>query len=243
MPNLVLDIGNFRITGAFFDNNQLASRFALPVKDQNLHENLKAILKRYKFGDSLIASSNEVAEKKVEALFMEEQWPFMLLDRKKIGLSLEVDEPLGVDLERLANCYGALFHFPGSDSIVVTIKTAITFDFIKRNGVYIGGAVYPLPKTEVELQKPAEPIGKTALLEIQSGLYWGVLGAIERIVDEMRLTTPSPSSIKVIATGEKLIEGENSALISDLKELVDLIDSDLTLKGIHEILKEQKQGV
>ena len=59
----------------------------------------------------------------------------------------------------------------------------------------------------------------------------------------MRLASPSPSSIKIIATGGKTsLDEKNNEFINDLKDLVDFIDPDLTLRGIYEILKEQKNG-
>lgn len=255
MAHLVLDIGNFRIKGAFFSQNDLEGRFDFPVSE---YGTLRALLKRRTFESSLILSVNPPIEEKVRALFLEEKMPYQLLDPKKIKIRLDVDEPQQLGQDRIANAYGALVHFPVSDCIIVDIGAAVTFDFVRKEGSYSGGAIYPGPEIGakglvefasklplVPFEKPAEPIAKTTAAHIQSGLYWGLLGAIERIVDEMRLETASPSSIKVIATGGKTRIDETdvepkSAFIEDLKELVDLIDPDLTLKGIYEILKEQK---
>lgn len=254
MTHLVLDIGNFQIKGAFFRQNAIEGRFSFPVTE---YAALKSVLKKRQFDQSLVISSNREIEGKISALFLEERWPYRLLDLKKMKIRLEVEEPEQLGQDRIANAYGALVHFPTSDCIVVDIGAAVTFDFVRTDGSYLGGAIYPGPELGakglfefanklplVPFKKPLEPIGKTTVTNIQSGLYWGLLGAIERIVDEMRFETSSPSSIKVIATGGRTrideMENEPNAFVADLKELVDFIDPDLTLIGIYEILKEQK---
>ncbi|HSX12131.1 MAG TPA: type III pantothenate kinase [Rhabdochlamydiaceae bacterium] len=261
MTDLVIDIGNFRVKGAFFEQENIVGRFVFPVEKLPF-DSLKSVLKSRPFKYALIASVNAPVEEKVKALFSEEKWPFKKLHFKEIKAKLEVDEPEEVGLDRIANIYGALYHFPQNDCIVVDIGTAVTFDFIKKEGIYLGGAIYPGPEIGakalaeftdklplVPVQKPPEPIAKTTVTHIQSGLYWGLLGAIERIVDEMRLEQPSPSSIKILATGGKTRPDEAHAdpshneFIEDLKELVEFIDPDLTLRGLNEIVKELKKGV
>lgn len=257
MSSLVIDVGNFRIKGAFFENDRIASRFALPAKDHVPFDTLKSILKSRKFDSTLIASVNSGAEKQLVAFFKEEKLPYQILDFKKVKLVLDVEEPEQLGHDRIANCYGALSRFPESDCIIVDIGTAVTFDFVKRRGIYIGGAIYPGPEIGakalaeftnklplVTMGKPVDAIAKSTTTHIQSGLYWGLLGAIERIVDEMRLGSDSPSSIKIIATGGKTsaLDENNTQFLLNLAEIVDLIDPDLTLIGIYEILKEQKRG-
>lgn len=261
MTHLVLDIGNFRVKGAFFEQGQMTHRFVFPSDNLPL-DALKSIFKSRPFQHCLIASVNSPTGQKIKTLFSEEKWPFKTLNFKEIKAKLEVDQPEELGLDRIANVYGALYHFPQNDCIVVDIGTVVTFDFIRMEGSYTGGAIYPGPQLCAKalseftnklplapFVKPPEPIAKSTVTHIQSGLYWGLLGAIERIVDEMRLETPAPSTIKVLATGGKTrpdvasIDPSHNAFIEDLKELVDLIDPDITLRGLHEILNELKKGV
>lgn len=246
--DLVLDIGNYRIKGAFFQESALVESFALPCR----MEELKKKLEGRTFEHTLISSVNDPIEKAVHALFSSLQLPYQLLDFSKVKVILDVEEPEAVGHDRIANVYGALFHFSQNDCIVVDIGTAVTFDLLTRQGHYLGGAIYPgmeigakglaaytnkLP--EVQAVRPPSPLGKTTITHIQSGLYWGLLGAIERIVSELRMTAPNPSAIKVIATGGATT---NQDFVKDLSDLVDLIDPQLTIIGLHEILKEFKYG-
>ena len=256
MGNLVLDIGNFRVKGALFEGDKLVQRWAISCHPFS-PEQLKGVLKKQRFEQCLISSVNEEVEKQVRQVFKEENLLYIFLNFADVKVKLEVDEPEQLGHDRIANVYGALFRFPRNDCIVVDIGTAVTFDYIGKTGSYLGGTIYPgmelcakaladytskLPL--VEMEKPSTPVGKTTKSQIQSGIYYGLLGAIERTISEVRLTNPSPSSIQVIATGGAtyVLESEEqswkAAFVEDLEELVDFIDPHLTLVGLHEILKE-----
>lgn len=240
--DLVLDIGNFRIKGAFFEGDILKKRFSLPLTGESLKEQLQPVER------CLISSVNDLALNEVKKVLEATSIPYQLIDFSKLKVALEVDEPDAVGHDRIANVYGALHRFPQNDCIVIDIGTAVTFDLIGKEGRYLGGAIYPgmeigskglnlytdkLPK--VEAKRPPSVLGKTTETHIQSGLYWGLLGAIERIIAELRQTADYPGSVKVIATGGATRREE---FIADLSDLVDLIDPELTLIGLHEILKE-----
>lgn len=248
--DLVLDIGNYRIKGAFFKEKKLENAFVIPPDMEMLRKQLSG----FSFESTLISSVHKKYSEDVKNLFASLNIPFHLLDFSTLHVKLDVDEPEQLGHDRIANVYGALVHFPQNDCIVVDMGTTVTFDYIASDGRYVGGAIYPgvdisakalasytnaLP--EVAIEKPETPVAKTTKTHIQSGLYWGLLGAIERIVSEMRQTAPSPSSVKVIATGGYLRTLSPEQFTADLNDLVDLIDPYLTLIGLYEILKEKKE--
>lgn len=241
--------------GAFFEGDVLTDFFILPLSAAEL----KRKIENRKIDRTLISSVNDPIEKEVHALFDSMQVPYQLLDYSKLRLVLDVDEPQAVGHDRIANVYGALFHFPQHDCLIIDIGTAVTFDLATKEGHYLGGAIYPglaigskglaqytnkLP--EVPIARPESALGKTTVTHIQSGLYWGLLGAIERIISELRQTQNSPSEIKVIATGGATRKGDrcpsDEHFLEELSDLVDLIDPELTLNGLHEILKELQYG-
>lgn len=249
--DLILHIGKYRIKGAFFKENTLINAFVLSSLEI---EKLRKQLDNQSFTSTLISSVNNQYLEEVKKLFSEGNIPFHLLDFSTLSVQLDVEEPKQLGQDRIANVYGALRHFPQNDCIVVDLGTAVTFDFIGKGGSYVGGAIYPnvdlsakalasyanaLP--EVKIEKPKDPVAKTTKTHIQSGLYWGLLGAIERIICEMRQTSTSPSSIKIIATGAALNTLSPDQFNKDLQDLVDLIDPHLTLMGLYEILKEKKE--
>lgn len=245
--DLILDIGNFRIKGASFQEDEITSFFVIPPESKQLEK----VLEGKTFDRCLVSSVNAPAMDAVKQVLTAKNLPFEMLDYSTIKIDLDVDEPESVGHDRIANVYGALFRFPQNDCIVVDIGTAVTFDYVGATGSFSGGAIYPgidigakalaeytdkLP--EVKIAIPETAIAKTTESNIQSGLYYGLLGAIERITFEMRSTASNPSDVKVLATGGLLGRlGED--FVKDLSDIVDLIDPALTLIGIHEIMKEK----
>jgi type III pantothenate kinase len=254
--DLVLDIGNSLIKGGLFEERNLVHVFILDAHSIS-HEELKRQLDQKPIQNALISSVHSKAEKAVINSLELQKIHYTLLNPSQLKLILDVDEPEQLGQDRIANAYGALTLFPLNDCIVLDIGTAITADFVAKEGRYLGGMIYPgsrlcakaladytdkLPL--VTCKKPPSPLAKTTQTHLQGGIYYGQLGAIERMSDELKLSAPSPGSVKVIATGgatrvdDTAVCGDKIAFIEDLKELVDFIDPNLTLVGLHEILTE-----
>jgi type III pantothenate kinase len=243
--DLVLDIGNSRVKGGIFEEKELIDAFAFNLQPFN-REAFASHLEGKSITSALVSSVNSKGEQEVKTCMG--KIPYRLLDFSKLKLILDVDEPEAVGHDRIANAYGALALFPLNDCIVVDIGTAITVDFIVKEGRYLGGMIY----TGAELcakaladytdllplvtpRRPDSALAKTTETHLQAGIYYGVLGGIERMIDELRISALSPSSVKVIATG-----GGTQIFIEDLKELVDTLQPHLTLVGLREILTETK---
>lgn len=254
--DLVLDIGNSRIKGGIFEGKKLIEFFAFNSQPLNQDE-LTVFFEGKPIKNVFVSSVNTKAEAGIKNYFEQKKISYTFLNYSHLNLVLDVDEPEALGHDRIANAYGALARFPLNDCIVVDIGTAITVDFIVKEGRYLGGMIYSgaglcakaladytdqLPL--VALKKPDSALAKTTETHLQAGIYYGQLGAIERMVDELRLVAISPSSVKVIATGGATqIDNTNicfdkAALLEDLKDFVDFIDPHLTLVGLHEILDE-----
>ncbi len=222
--DLVLDLGNFRLKGALFENDRLVDVFSSDLKGAKL--NFPPADK------ALIASDNPQYEPILcKALG---DISYAILGSAK----LNVEKPEGTSQSQIASVYGALYHFPQNDCVVVNLCETITFDYISCSGSLLGGSHII---QDFAPAKRVATVAKSTEERVQSGLYYGLLGAVERITFEMRTTSENPSNVKVVATGDLLhrIEGFEN----DLSDLVDLIDPHLTLVGIHEIMKEVDKNV
>jgi type III pantothenate kinase len=243
--DLVLDIGNSRVKGGIFEGKELVDSFAFNFQPFD-KEAFARHLEGKSITNALISSVNSKAEQEVKTCLG--KIPYRLLDFSKLKLILDVDEPEAVGHDRIANAYGALALFPLNDCIVVDIGTAITVDFIVKEGRYLGGMIYTgaelcakaladytdlLPL--VAVKRPESALAKTTETHLQAGIYYGELGAIERMIDELRISALSPSSVKTIATG-----GGTHIFIEELQDLVDTLQPHLTLVGLREILNEQR---
>lgn len=129
-----------------------------------------------------------------------------------LPIRLEVDHPLEVGADRIANTLAAAELF-GQDTIAVDLGTATTFDCITKEGVFVGGVIAPGPRMgldqltrttaqlpQVEVEPPGKVIGTNTLACMLSGGFYSVVdaidGTVDRIVDEWNRGQPL-----VVATG------------------------------------------
>jgi type III pantothenate kinase len=212
---LVVDVGTQKISVGLFEGDRLiqAAQFKHP-------EELLAFLK-----GKTIEQGFATGELNIDLGF-----PCKSLDTSDFK-RLATDEtfPL-LRPDRIANIFGALYHFPLNDCVIVDIGTTVRFDYVTKHGVYLGGAIFPTILTEA--MPPA--LGKDKLAQEKSGCYFGLLGAIERIVAELRLSSETPSGVMTVATG-----GRSHIMQKDLEDFIDKVDPALTLMGLNQILKEK----
>lgn len=256
--DLVIDIGNVRIKGGLFEDVNLVYSFAFAAFPFS-KEKFTSHIAGKSIQMALISSVNNQLEMHIKTALEEAQIPYEFLNYADLQIKLEVEKPEELGHDRIANAYGALARFPINDCIIVDIGSVVTCDLVTKDGRYLGGMIYPGPEMcakaltghtdklpHVIPIKPPSPLGATTDRHIQSGIYYGHLGAIERLIAELSTATESASSVKIIATGgathpedSHMDPATKMAFVEDLKEIVDSIDPHLTLVGLHEILKEQ----
>jgi type III pantothenate kinase len=130
--------------------------------------------------------------------------------------------------------------------VVVDFGTATTFDVISRQGEYLGGAIAPgvmiscealfvkaskLPRVEI-FAKPKSVIAKDTISSMNAGIMYGYAGLVDGIVN--RIMAALGDNPKVIATGGL------ACLIALETQSIDLVDDDLTLKGLKIIYERNR---
>jgi type III pantothenate kinase len=158
--------------------------------------------------------------------------------RAKLPLVLDVDEPLAVGADRIANVLGALELHPG-DSIVVDFGTATTFDCVTADRRFIGGSIMPGLRTSAEqlvrraakltateLIPPDRAIGRRTDDHIRAGVLFGTADAVDGMIRRIRAEWPAGARPRVIATGGLAM------LVTSLTTSIDVVDPDLTLHGL-----------
>ena len=161
-----------------------------------------------------------------------------------LGIELLLDRPEDVGADRLVNAVAAHSVY-GGPAVVLDFGTATTFDVVDRDGNYCGGVIAPgvhlglealhaatarLPR--IAVKRPATAIGRDTVSAMQSGIYWGYVGLIEGITQ--RLLAEVEGKHKVVATGGL------SHLFAGGTDAIDLVDPDLTLRGLLEIWKRNQ---
>ncbi|HEX2578853.1 MAG TPA: type III pantothenate kinase [Rhabdochlamydiaceae bacterium] len=215
---LVVDVGTQKISVGLFEGDRL-----LETSQFKHSEELLAFLKAKNIEQGIVAGESK------GLLF--EGFPCKALvpsDFKQ--LATEETFPL-LKPDRIANIFGALYHFPSNDCVIVDIGTTIRFDYVTKHGIYLGGAIFP---TFLTGELPPV-LGRDQQSQEKSGCYFGLLGAIERIVAELRLSSKTPSGVMTVATG-----GRARTMQHALEDFIDKVDPELTLIGLNQILKETK---
>lgn len=196
---------------------------------------------------SVVPAVNGKLERALRRRFnLHPQW---ITPRSPLGLSYAVKKPGQVGADRIANAVAAVALY-GAPAVVVDFGTATTFDCISRANAYLGGAILPGPRLgawalarrtaqlpEVSVAKPRRVVGRDTVECIQSGLYYGYLGMIEKV---MNLTLREMGEPKA----RRIYTGGLARLFKDDLGGGAVWAPDLTLQGIrlaHEILVGTRQ--
>ena len=159
----------------------------------------------------------------------------------KTGLKVNIDNPKELGPDRIANSVAG-YLITETDTVVIDLGTATTFDVVSKNKEYLGGSIAPGIKisldaltlktaslTSVELDTPNKVIGKNTYEAIQSGLIMGHASMIDSMVEKIILEIDIEP--KIILTG-----GLSKVVQPILNVNVEYIEN-LTLVGLEEIFK------
>jgi type III pantothenate kinase len=242
---LVVDLGNTNLVLGVYRGDELIASWRLATARERTADEY-GILARQLLGDSLHASLegalvasvvpplNGVVASMIrnyfgiDALFVE--------PGVKTGVAIHVDNPQEVGADRIVNC-AAAHHEYGGPTVIVDFGTATTFDVVTADARFIGGVIAPglnisaealfaraarLPR--VDIRKPEHVIGTNTVVNMQSGIYYGYLGLVDGIL--ARIKREVRDVRRVVATGglATLFAGES--------EHIDLVDAELTMKGL-----------
>ena len=141
----------------------------------------------------------------------------------------------------------AAYELYGGPVIVIDFGTATTHDVVNADGTLIAGVTSPgirisanalwkdtamLPS--IEIKKPDTILAKNTVTSMQAGLFYGYVGQTEYIIKKLKEELRD-DSYKVVATGGL------GKLISESTDMIDVYDSDLTLKGLRIIYDYNKR--
>lgn len=162
--------------------------------------------------------------------------PLVIGPGVKTGMPIVYDNPREVGADRIVNAVAA-YHKYGGPLVIVDFGTATTFCAISKRGEYLGGAIAPgigistealfqraskLPR--VEIVRPKSIIAKNTVAGMQSGIYYGFAGQVDRIVALMKQELGQDT--RVIATGGL------AELLKDDSQEIEHVDPFLTLEGL-----------
>lgn len=251
---LCLDVGNSQIFGGVYHQDKIQLRFRRTSRSgassDELGLFLRSVLRENGIDPSEIGQISlctvvpEVLHSlKNCCLKYFSRNPFVLQAGVKTGLKVKYRNPLEVGSDRIANAVAAMDLYPGENLLVADFGTATTFCAISAQKEYLGGVILAglrismealeqrtakLPS--VEIVKPQTVLGRSTVESIQSGLYYGNLGALREIKERLSLELFGDELPKVIGTGGF------ASLFADAN-LFDEEHPDLVLHGLYLALK------
>ncbi len=237
---LTLDLGNSALAGGVWEDDRLTEDWSDPFSEEQLDNRLREAISRRRIDSAIIASVVPARSSLLRRSCQRLRIPSSLLTPKNApGLKILYTDPDQVGADRIANAIG-VFHRYGGPAIVVDFGTAITFDVVSEKFEYLGGVIAPglgistealfqkaalLPKARIDL--PAGVLGRETSEAIRSGVYWGTLGLVERIIRELKKELGWGKETRLIATGG------HARLILARSRLIRTIDPHLNLYGLY----------
>ena len=250
---LCLDIGNTQIHGGVFSDGNLKMQFRKNSRQQVSSDEygifFKNVLRENSVDPGAITKISlcSVVPDMIHSIRSAcikyfEIDPFILKAGTKTGLNIKYKNPAEVGADRIANAVAAVKLYPGKNIVIIDFGTATTFDVVSQNKEYLGGAILPgirmsmeslfaatakLPR--VEIQEPEHVVGKTTIESIQSGLYFGQIGMVKELIQQIKAEAFQGEDPTVIATG-----GFSS--LFEETGLFEVAIPTLVLQGLNEVL-------
>ena len=253
---LVVDVGNTNITLGVFDGDVINATFRITTKIQRTSDEFGMLIMN-------LLDSKNIDRKKIEDVIISSVVPDVMhsfenavikyLELKpiivgpgvKTGIKMVTGNAHEIGADRIVDAVGAYDTY-GGPVIVIDFGTATTYDYITEDGAFAAGITSPGIKIcakalwqdaaklpAIEIKKPDSILAKDTISSMQAGLVYGNIGQTEYIIKKIKEET-GLENIKVVATGGL------GKIISDATDMIDIYDSNLTLKGLKLIYSKNK---
>lgn len=245
---LAIDVGNTNIVCGLFDGNVLRDSWRLTTDRGKTADEYSVFIRSLfqasgvQLDDiqsvvfaSVVPPLTPIMRRLVDRLFHVR--PLVVSTSLNTNIRWEVDSPLEMGADRIADCVGGYMKY-GGPCVVIDLGTATTFNVITGDGRYLGGSIAPgvLSSTEslftktaklprIELERPATCLGTDTITQMQVGVVWGMVFMVDGMIRRIREEMGSPEA-RVILTGGL------SGVVAPGLETKCIHDPNLTLDGL-----------
>ncbi|TDQ13703.1 type III pantothenate kinase [Algoriphagus boseongensis] len=246
---LAIDAGNSNVVFALFDEKSgtWTNQFRLETKTPRLISQLSKKVPLYflehgiapsqieKIGfSSVVPEINSILGQFCESYFGIK--PYLIQPSSFAKIPVKAIRPNEIGSDLMCNVMASHIRFK-KPVIVVDFGTALTFTAVNGDGNIMGVNIVPGLQTaikalfmntsklpEVELKLPESALGKNTIQAIQSGVLYGYTGLVKGMIEAIKKETQLDFTI--IATGGL------SSILTNLKDVFDEVDKNLTLEGL-----------
>mgnify|MGYP000709573989 CR=1 FL=1 len=253
---LVIDVGNTNITLGAFRGDELLGTYRMTTKQPRTSDEYGITLKDwwstkgveygYQCGHHRVGSADVTHSLGSAIIKYFGVKPIVVSAGIKTGIRIVTENPRQVGSDRIVDAVAA-YTLHGGPVIVVDFGTATTYDLVGQDGTFEAAVTAPGIRTSaqamwgqaamlpaIEIKKPESILAKETISSMQAGLVYGQIGQTEYIINRMKKESGYPEA-KVVATGGlgKIIAPETN--------VIDVYDSQLTLKGLRIIYEKNRR--
>ena len=254
---LVIDVGNTNITLGVFRGKELLRTFRMTTKLPRTSDEYGITLKELiecqgidsSGVDAVIIASvvpdimHSLGSAIIKYFHVK---PIVVSAGIKTGIRINMENPRQIGSDRIVDAVAA-YTIHGGPVIVIDYGTATTYDLVGPDGTFEAAIIAPGIRTSaqamwgqaamlpaIEIKKPDSILAKETVSGMQAGLVYGQIGQTEYIVNKIRKESGYLNA-KVIASGGlgKMVAPETN--------IIDVYDSQLTLKGLQIIYEKNKK--
>lgn len=246
--NLAIDIGNSSVKFAIFKGNGIIDYTSISTDDARNGDieipNKEFINKNINEVNNAAVSSvvPEITGDIID--YISDYLDIDIINVEDLDYKLKIDYEGLVGEDRKMSVYGASKIY-GPSTIVVDVGSALTFTFLDRENTFKGGMISLGPSNMlkslsertsqlplIDLKFPARNVGKNTIESVNSGVFWSVIGAVEKCITQIE--EYEGEKCKVVMTGGY------SVLFAEYLHRVVEIDPFLVLRGINFLINDNK---
>jgi type III pantothenate kinase len=239
--SLCLDFGNTMLKAAIFMDDKLVENIVF--NEQEALFTLDKIVTIHK-PQKTILSSVIHHDKEIETYLQQHTQLIILNSQTRLPFLNAYGSPETLGNDRLALVAALSNIYPKEDSIVISIGTCITYNFLAKNNAFRGGAISP--GVNIRLQAMHQFTDKLPLISreghlsilgydtetsIRSGAINGIAAEIDGMIARFEAQY---GKINAVLTG-----GDGTYFESRLKSKI-FVDTNFLFKGLYAILEYQR---
>ena len=240
--NVIIEIGNTRSKYAIFDGEMLVES---GVTLSGLAEKLAAFRSAALPVEMLVAGTGLIREEVIAPLRRLATTCYQASPDLSLPITIGYDTPATLGFDRVAGSVAGASLYPGRPLLIIDTGTAVTFDYVSRDGMYLGGNISPglsmryrslhvftngLPL--VENAPEHGDLGKSTVEAIRNGVLKGFLFEMRGYMDAFAREHPE---------GIILLTGGDGEWLNELIDRPVVQDKYLVMKGLNLILSYQKE--
>lgn len=240
--NLIIDVGNTLVKFAVFQSNHL--HYSKSVLHTEFNEQYTILKQKYpKLTAAIVASVGNLNKTQLKKI-KDELQVLELNSKTKLPFKNNYKTPKTLGVDRIALASACTAQFFKKNVLVIDAGTCITYDFVREDNTYLGGAISPglrmrykaLHKQTAKLplldtKTPKDFIGNSTETSIHSGVVNGISREIDGVINQYEEKYPD---LTVILTG-----GDTKILSNQLKNGI-FANSNFLLEGLNFILDYNK---